>query len=128
MPAVGDPRNLRTLSLFQDLTDAQLQSVNERLRRHNFSSGTNVVTFQTPGEVIYIILSGTVKIKVDQADGKEVIIAMLGPGEVFGELAVLDRDIRSADVMTQEDCVLFWMDRASFLDLLNTIPAVTHNL
>ena len=91
MPAVGDSRTLRSISLFNDLTDAQLQAVNERLRRHNFGSGTNVVTFQTPGEVIYIILSGTVKIKVDQADGKEVIIAMLGPGEVFGELAVLDR-------------------------------------
>jgi CRP/FNR family transcriptional regulator, cyclic AMP receptor protein len=128
LPAVGDPRALRSISLFNDLTDAQLQTVGERLRRHNFASGTNVVTFQTPGEVIYIILSGTVKIKVDQADGKEVIIAMLGPGEVFGELAVLDRDIRSADVMTQEDCVLLWMDRASFLDLLGTIPAVTQNL
>jgi CRP/FNR family cyclic AMP-dependent transcriptional regulator len=128
MPAVADPRSLQNLSLFRDLNDTQLQAVNERLRRHNFSSGTNVVTFQTPGEVIYIILSGTVKIKVDQADGKEVIIAMLGPGEVFGELSVLDSDIRSADVMTQEDCVLLWMDRASFLDLLASIPAITQNL
>lgn len=128
MPAVGDPRTLRSITLFNDLSDVQLQAVNDRLRRHNFASGTNVVTFQTPGEVIYIINAGTVKIKVDQADGKEVIIAMLGPGEIFGELAVLDSDFRSADVMTQEDSVLFWMDRASFLDLLGSMPMVTQNL
>jgi CRP/FNR family transcriptional regulator, cyclic AMP receptor protein len=128
MPAAPDTSALRNIALFRDLEDAQLQAMIERLKIRSFPAGANVITFETPGEVVYIIQSGTVKIKVDQADGKEVIIAMLGPGEIVGELAVLDSDIRSADVITQEECVLLWMDRASFLDMLDRVPAVTRNL
>jgi CRP/FNR family transcriptional regulator, cyclic AMP receptor protein len=128
MPAVPDPRILREVPLFNNLTDAQLESINQKLRRHNFPSGTNIITFETPGEVVYIILKGTVKIKVDQADGSEVIIALLGAGEVVGELSVLDSDTRSADVMTQEDSTLLWIDRANFKDLLQSIPAITQNM
>ena len=118
MPAVVDAQTLRQIPLFAGLADDQLEHINAKLRKHSFSTGTNIITFETPGEVIYIIQSGTVKIKVDQADGKEVIIALLGAGEIVGELSVIDNDSRSADVMTQEDSVLFWIDRATFKSLL----------
>ena len=128
MPAVPDAKTLRQIPLFAGLADDQIEFINSKLRKHTFSAGTNVITFETPGEVIYIIHSGTVKIKVDQADGKEVIVALLGAGEIVGELSVIDNDSRSADVMTQEDSVLFWMDRASFKDLLQEWPALSLNL
>jgi CRP/FNR family cyclic AMP-dependent transcriptional regulator len=128
MPGVPDARTLREIPLFRDLNDAHLEKINAKLRRHNFPSGTNVITFETPGEVVYVILSGTVKIKVDQADGKEVIIAMLGAGEIVGELSVLDNDTRSADVMTQEDSTLLWIDRQSFRGLLTEMPELYVNL
>ncbi|MEP6756114.1 MAG: cyclic nucleotide-binding domain-containing protein, partial [Chthonomonadales bacterium] len=100
MPLVPDARQLRLIPLFEGLSDNTLDEINTILRKHTFAAGTNVITFQTPGEVLYIILSGTVKIKVDQADGKEVVVALLGAGELVGELSVLDNDFRSADVMT----------------------------
>ena len=128
MPAVPDPRVLLDIPLFNNLSDEELETINQKLRKHNFPSGSNVITFETPGEVLYVILSGTVKIKVDQVDGKEVIIALLGSGEIVGELSVLDSDSRSADVLTQEDSTLLWMDRESFRELMKTNLTVTLNL
>jgi CRP/FNR family cyclic AMP-dependent transcriptional regulator len=128
MPALLDPLALREIPLFQGLSDAQLRTINETLHRRAFPAGANIMTVDTPGEVVYIILSGTVKIKVDQIDGTEVIIALLGAGEIVGELSVIDKTGRSADVLTQEETVLLWLDRASLDQLLDTIPLLTKNL
>jgi CRP/FNR family cyclic AMP-dependent transcriptional regulator len=128
MPAVTDSSTLRNLALFAGLADEQLDTINRRIRKHNYASGTYVITAETPGEAVYIILSGTVKIKVDQADGKEVIIAILGAGAIVGEISVLDSAARSADVMTQEDSTLLLMDRATFNELLDSIPTISRNL
>jgi CRP/FNR family cyclic AMP-dependent transcriptional regulator len=128
MPGVHDPANLRSIPLFNGLTDAQLALINARLHRRQFPSGANVVTVETPGEAVYIIVSGTLKIKVDQPDGTEVIIALLGAGELVGELSVLDSAGRSADAFTQEESVVLWLDRSSFDQLLDEIPVLMRNL
>src|SRR5579871_6759213 len=128
MPAATDPRRLRDIPLFDNLTDAQLEAISQQLRAKEFPNGTNVITFEMPGDVLYIILEGTLKIKVDQKDGKEVIIAVLGPGEVVGELSMIDGDRRSADVFTQEESTLLWIDRQSFERLISTIPQMMNNL
>jgi len=128
MPAVSDPRTLGEIPLFEGLSEAQLESINQRLHKRLFSAGTNVITADTVGEVVYIILSGTVKIKIDQPDGSEVIIAILGAGDIVGELSLLDSVPRSADVLTQEDSTFLWLDRTSFRKLLDDIPEITLNV
>ena len=128
MPGVPDFRTLAEIPLFAELADVQLMSLNERLRKRVFPAGTNIITVETPGEVVYVILSGTVKIKVDQLNGTETIIAILGKGDTVGELSVLDGISRSADVVTQEESTLLWMDRSSFHELLASAPAVKDNL
>src|SRR5437899_6964186 len=100
MPALSDPRQLSSIPLFAGLAEAELQELNTLIKRRRFPPGSNVITLETPGETVYLVLSGTVKIKIDQADGTEVIIAMLGGGELVGELSVLDSEGRSADVVT----------------------------
>lgn len=119
---------LSEMPLFAGLDSTTLEAVSARLRRHRYSAGTTVITADTPGESVFIIQSGTVKIKVDQADGKEVIIAILGAGSLVGELSVLDRQERSADVVTQEESTLLWMDRPTFHGFLDSIPGITRNL
>src|SRR5438552_16358995 len=114
--------NLRDLPLFQGLPDDVMESIRSRVRKKSFASGSYIITADMPGEAVYVVLSGTVKIKVDQADGKEVIIAILGPGSLVGELSVLDSSSRSADVLTQEDSSLLCMDRETFNDLVDSIP------
>src|SRR5438874_13119411 len=128
MPAVADPQALLEISLFRGLQRHELETINLKLRRHQFPAGTAIITAETPGEAVYLIHTGTVKIKVDHEDGKEVIIAILGPGNVVGEMSVIDSAGRSADVVTQEDCVLFWLDRGSFNQFVDNMPMLARNL
>jgi CRP/FNR family transcriptional regulator, cyclic AMP receptor protein len=128
MPALADPNTLADIPLFQNLTCTQLEFVNGLVRKRQFPAGSSVISAETPGEVVFVILSGTVKIKSDQPDGREVIIAILGPGEVVGELSLIDSDDRSADVITQEECTVLWMDRRVFDALLESVPQLSLNL
>jgi CRP/FNR family cyclic AMP-dependent transcriptional regulator len=88
----------------------------------------NIITAEQPGEVVYFILKGTVKIYMVKADGTTVILAILGPGDVVGEMSLIDSVGRSANVLTLEDSSLIWMDRITFQHSLETIPKINYNL
>ena len=128
MPGLTDPRELTLLPLFRDLTREQLAWVNERLRRTAYPANTTVFSVEQPAEVVYIVYSGTTRIHVEQMSGSDVIIDISGPGDVMGEMAVIEGVGRSASALTLEDSVLLWMDRASFMEALRTIPTVSINL
>ena len=128
MPAVPDAQALGTLPLFQKLPSEQLQQMNVALRRKLFPAGTDIVTAEQPGEVVYIILDGTVKIYAEQADGSCVILALLGAGEIFGEMSILENIGRSATVVTLEDSTILWLDRLTFEAGLQRLPDMNHNL
>jgi CRP/FNR family cyclic AMP-dependent transcriptional regulator len=116
------------MPLFNDLSGDEIARIESRLRRRAFPPGANIITHEEPGEVVYIIETGTVKIHVEQADGSDVILAILGPGEVVGEMGMLDGQSRSASVVTLEQTSLLWTDRASFREMLQAAPALTYNL
>jgi CRP/FNR family transcriptional regulator, cyclic AMP receptor protein len=128
MQAFPDPSVLSALPLFRDLPPDQLARVAQVVHRQAFPSGTTIFTAGQPAEAVYILLSGTLKVHVEQLDGTDVIIDISGPGDVLGEMAVLDSVGRSASANTLEDAVLLWMDRASFVDCLRTMPVVSLNL
>jgi CRP/FNR family cyclic AMP-dependent transcriptional regulator len=83
---------------------------------------------EDPGHAAYLILRGTMKVYVDRADGTETILALRGPGEIVGEMSLIDRQTRSANVVTLEPCTVLSWDRASFESCLRTMPALTMNL
>ena len=128
MTAIADPRALAALPLFRGLGEADLAHLAERLRRRNFPAGSHVITAEQPGEALYIVESGSVKVYLDELDGSQVIFAFLGPGDSLGEMSLVDHEARSANVVTLEDSVLLWMDRATFLDCLRTHPVLAYNL
>jgi len=128
MSVVTDPNTLGEIALFRGLTPEQLAKLNDLLHRKTFPAGTNIIMVEQPGEVIYVIFSGTVKVHVEQADGTDVIIAMLAAGETVGEMSMLDCAGRSANVVTLEETTCFWMDRAAFQECLRTMPAINQNL
>ena len=66
MPAVQDFRALSQVALFEGLAEDELENLNELLRSRTFEPGSNIITVAQPGEVVYILLDGTVKIYVDQ--------------------------------------------------------------
>jgi len=128
MPAVTDPNTLSELALFRGLTPAQLARLNELLRRKTLPAGATFITAEQPGEAVYVIINGAVKVYLDDADGEDVILAILVAGEVVGEMSLLDCDCRSANAVTLEETTVFWMDHASFRECLQAMPALQQNL
>jgi CRP/FNR family cyclic AMP-dependent transcriptional regulator len=91
-------------------------------------AASNLFSVEQPGEVAYIILSGTIKVHVEQSDGSDVILAILGSGEILGEMSLVDRIGRSASAATMEDSTLLWLDRSTFWELMERIPTLGRNL
>lgn len=116
------------MPLFSNLTADELDRLNSVLRARTFPAGSNIMSAEQPGEVVYIIQSGTVKVHVEQANGSDVIVAILGPGEVVGEMGPLEELGRSASVLTLERTHVLWLARDFFTGCLLTMPTLTHNL
>ena len=70
------------------------------------------------------VLSGAVRISVDSASGKEVVLNVIRPGEIFGEIALLDGHPRTADAVAMTDCELIVIDRREFVAFLRDEPNV----
>jgi CRP/FNR family cyclic AMP-dependent transcriptional regulator len=128
MAAFEDPSELANFPLFEGLAPDELKRLNELLRRRTFPAGTRVMSAQQPGESIFLLLEGSVKIQLDREDGTDITLALLGPGDTVGEMSLVEREGRSANVVTLEDTTFLWMDRASFLDCLQSMTQLTYNL
>jgi CRP/FNR family cyclic AMP-dependent transcriptional regulator len=128
MPTTITAEVLAAMPLFRDLEDAELSRIAGMLQARRFPAATNILTVEQPGEVAYIILGGTVKVHVEQVDGSDVILAILGHGEILGEMSLVDRIGRSASVVTMEESTLAWLNRATFWELMERLPALGRNL
>lgn len=128
MGATPDPEALSGVALFRGLAPEQLSELGALLRRRAFPAGAGVIAAEEPGGGAYVVLSGSVKVHVLRPDGAEVILAVLGPGEVVGEMSPADSLGRSADVVTMEGTTLLWMDRAAFRAGIDEVPKFARNL
>ena len=123
-----DTRNLLAdIDLFSGLTPAQLDWVAQRAHRRVFEAGRNVMTIEQPGEAVYIILYGTVKIHIEQGE-RDVILSILGAGDLLGEMSLIDSVGRSASAVTLENSLMLWMDKFTFNHMLENFPPVARNL
>lgn len=123
-----DTRNwLSYIKLFEGMTPTQLDWVAQRAHRRVFEAGRNVITIEQPGEAVYIILHGTVKIHIEQPE-RDVILAILGSGDMLGEMSLIDSVGRSASAVTLESSLLLWMDKVTFNYILDNFPPVARNL
>ena len=123
-----DTRNwLSYIQLFEGLTPSQLDWVAQHAHRRNFEAGRNVMTIEQPGEAVYVILYGTVKVHIEQGE-RDVILAILGVGDMLGEMSLIDSVGRSASAVTLESSLLLWMDKNTFNYMLDNFPPVARNL
>jgi CRP/FNR family cyclic AMP-dependent transcriptional regulator len=121
-------RNLLSdIALFAGLTPTQLDWVAQRSHRRVFEAGRNVMTIEQPGEAVYVILHGTVKIHIEQGE-RDVILSILGTGDLLGEMSLIDSVGRSASAVTIENSLLLWMDKATFNYILDNFIPVARNL
>jgi CRP/FNR family cyclic AMP-dependent transcriptional regulator len=124
----ADARALAGTSLFRGVPDGQLDTLSRDVRYKTFPPAAQVLSADQPGDVVFIILEGTVRIELDQADGTQVIVAVLGPGETVGEMSVIDRKGRSANVVTMDEATLAWIDSTTLSDYMEAMPQLAHNL
>ncbi len=109
---------LRTIPLLSSLSDNQLDAI--LMCSRTVSHGGNVVLFHEgdPGDCLFVVVSGRVKVSLLGAEGKEIVLSILGPHSFLGEMALLDGSPRSATAMTLEKSTLLIWSRREFLDLV----------
>ena len=109
---------LRTVPIFQEIDQNSLIEVSKITTERSYPKGSMIILEEEYGDKLFIIQSGTVKITRVNDEGKEVILALLGSSEIFGEMAILDGESRSANVLAQEACSLFVISREDFINIL----------
>jgi CRP/FNR family cyclic AMP-dependent transcriptional regulator len=115
--------SLRRCSLFAHADADTLETVARTLRRRRFKRNGVIFHQGDPGDSLFIVETGRVKVVVLSSEGDEdAIIATLGPGMFFGELALLDGAARSASAIAVEPSEILILDRASFDHLIDTQP------
>jgi CRP/FNR family cyclic AMP-dependent transcriptional regulator len=118
------PGPLERVSLFSGLDADALRELAAVARRRSFRPAEVIFHRDDPGQVLYVILSGKVKIYVTSPDGQEVSLALLGVGDYFGELALLDGQPRSASAVALEQMEALALQRADFLNAVMHHPRI----
>ena len=128
MPVAADPTSLQNVPLFQGLQPQPLRWLQERLHRRHFGPGAQILTAGEHGTYGFILTSGTVKVSMDRPDGTSVILAILGPGEIVGDMSLVDLLGHSETVVAIEETDALAIDEADFRASLRTIPGIAQNL
>ena len=105
---------LGSVSLFRGLGRDSLQRFAEVTREKRYPKGSVIVFADDPGDSLYLVRAGRVKVVLLGDDGREVILGVLGVGEHFGELSLIDDQPRSAHVIAMEDASLLVLRRDDF--------------
>ena len=115
---------LRHVSLFESLDQKELEALSDVTFTRTFSKDTVIILAEEEGDTLFILKKGHVKVSIVSEEGREVILSLLGPGSVFGELSLLDGKPRSANVVATEETELLMLRRADFLQLIYKTPQI----
>ena len=119
---------LRRFPLFADLNEDELEVVGRTIVLRKFRKNNLIIFEDDVGNSLFVIKNGRVKISHISHEGGEAILAILGPGDFFGELSVIDGLGRSASVTSIDDVELLMLRRNDFIELLERIPKVAITL
>jgi CRP/FNR family transcriptional regulator, cyclic AMP receptor protein len=115
---------LQTHYLFSKLSPKQIDRLAACIVGKSAPRGTSICAKGDPGSSLFVICQGMVKISVPSADGHDAVLNLIGKGDVFGEIALLDGRPRTADVVAITDCELFSIERRDFLPLVKEEPEI----
>ena len=114
----GREDQLARVSFFDGLTRQALSLIAQVTTEETHALGTRIFQYGDPGDKLFIILEGKVRISREVSGMGEEALAVLGPGEVFGEMSLLDESPRSAGARAHERCRLLVITKDAFDDLL----------
>jgi CRP/FNR family transcriptional regulator, cyclic AMP receptor protein len=118
------PDFLATVPLLGQIPPEELKRFAEVTRDKQYPKGSVILFEDDPGDSLYIVREGRVKVVLVGEDGREVILGVLGVGEHFGELSLIDDQPRSAHVIAMEDSLLLVLRRDDFRRRVEANPAV----
>lgn len=115
---------LGVISIFNALSDQERDAVAKRCRWRQFARGQTIVNAEDDTNDVYFVVAGTARAEVYSASGRAVTFRDLGAGEIFGELAAIDRKPRSANVVALTDATIASVSAEEFWQLIEEFPAV----
>lgn len=119
---------LQRVPLFTDLNEAELARFAEVTREREYPKNSVILFEDDPGDALYIVSTGQVKVVLIGEDGREVILSVLGDGDFFGEMAIIDDEPRSAHVIAMKDSHLLVLRREAFQAQLEQNPKIALKL
>jgi CRP/FNR family cyclic AMP-dependent transcriptional regulator len=119
---------LATVPLFKGLEPDELARFGELLREKSYPKGSVILFEDDPGDALFVVRAGRVKVVLVAEDGREVILGLLGVGEHFGELSLIDDQPRSAHVIAMEESTLLVLRRDDFRRRVEQNPSVAWSL
>lgn len=119
---------LRRSSLFVELAPNEMEALARAAEQREFARDEVIFAMNEPADGLYVVASGRVKVSIPSTEGKEIIIATLGPGQIFGEMALLDDEPRSASVVAQLATTTYRIRRFDFQRLIDAHPAIARKL
>ena len=122
--AMSKVEHLRKVPIFSDLSDSDLEKISSKMISRIYEKGKMILLEESEGETFFIILSGVVKVTRLSDDGREVILAILGESDFFGEMSLLDGEGRSANIVANEKSEVVTLSRRDFLDCLQKYPKI----
>ncbi len=114
----------KQVPLFTGLAEEDMRELMAVARKRTFRSGEVIFHRDDPGQVLYVIKEGKVKISLVSPDGQEIVLTVLGKGECFGEFAILDGLPRSADAITLEKVECYTLQRSDFHNAIAKNPKI----
>ncbi len=115
--------HLRNIPLFQSCSQKDLEKIAKAGDEVSMPAGSLIVDQGQTGREAFVILSGSVTVK---RNGKKM--ATLGPGNIVGELSLLDHGPRTATVVCETDCTFLLLGQRSFLGVVDSVPALSHKI
>ena len=119
---------LRRVPLFSQLSDADITRLAESARERNYPKNSVILFEDDPGDALYVVITGQVKVVLIGEDGREVILSVLQEGQFFGEMALIDDEPRSAHVIAMTDANLLVLRREDFQRRLQEAPTIALGL
>lgn len=116
---------LRRIPMFASLEGPWLLQLARRMRKVSYPAKSEIVRQGDPGGDLYLVKRGHLKVVSQSREGRDVVLAVMGPGEVFGEVTLLDGAPRSATVTSLEPVDLLLLERRDCLDFLRANPEIS---
>lgn len=119
---------LKRVPLFSDLSEAEVSRFADVTREREYPKNSVILFEDDPGDALYIVSTGQVKVVLIGEDGREVILSVLGDGDFFGEMSLIDDEPRSAHVIAMKDSQLLVLRRDDFQSRLEEQPKIALKL